>query len=63
MSARGEAEVNPKNIVSQKVLEKAGFRMEGLIRQSVFIRGEWQDDYRCSILRRDWKEPKILKSN
>ncbi len=40
MSARGEAEVNPKNIISQKVLEKAGFRMEGLIRKSVFIRGE-----------------------
>jgi ribosomal-protein-alanine N-acetyltransferase len=58
-----EAEANPKNISSQRVLEKAGFHNEGLIRKSVFIRGQWQDGYRYSILRKEWKEPKILKSN
>lgn len=43
-----------------RVLEKAGFTKEGLIRKSVFIRGEWRDGILYSILREDWKEPRIL---
>ena len=35
-----ESEANPKNTASIRVLEKVGFRREGLIRKSVFIRGE-----------------------
>jgi len=57
---RIQAETNPKNIASQKVLEKAGFKKEGLIRKSVYIRGKWQDGVLYSILREEWKEPKIL---
>jgi len=60
---RVEAEANPKNIAPQRVLEKAGFRNKGLVRKSVFIKGEWQDGYRYNILREEWKEPKKLKSN
>jgi RimJ/RimL family protein N-acetyltransferase len=57
---RIEAETNPQNIASKRVLEKAGFTKEGLIRKSVFIRGEWRDGILYSILREDWKEPRIL---
>jgi len=57
---RIQAETNPKNIASQKVLEKAGFKKEGLIRKSVYIRGKWQDGVLYSILREEWKEPKML---
>jgi RimJ/RimL family protein N-acetyltransferase len=57
---RIEAETNPENIASKRVLEKAGFTKEGLIRKSVFIRGEWRDGILYSILREDWKEPRIL---
>ncbi|MFX0043627.1 MAG: GNAT family N-acetyltransferase [Candidatus Hodarchaeota archaeon] len=49
------------NIASQKVLEKAGFKKEGLIRKRFFARGEWKDTSFYSILRDEWKEPKILK--
>jgi RimJ/RimL family protein N-acetyltransferase len=57
---RIEAETNPENIASQKVLEKAGFTREGLVRKSVFIKGEWKDSFLFSILREEWKEPRIL---
>jgi RimJ/RimL family protein N-acetyltransferase len=46
--------------VSQKVLEKIGFKKEGIIRKYVFVSGEWRDALLYSILREEWKEPKIL---
>lgn len=57
---RIQAQTNPRNIQSQKVLEKAGFKKEDLIRKSAFIRGEWRDVILYSILREKWKEPQIL---
>jgi RimJ/RimL family protein N-acetyltransferase len=57
---RIQAITNVRNKPSQRVLEKAGFRKEGTIRKSYFIRGEWRDHYLYSILREEWKEPKIL---
>ena len=58
---RVQAHTDLKNVGSQKVLEKAGFKKEGTIRKEEFIRGEWRDKYLYSILREEWKEPKILK--
>jgi RimJ/RimL family protein N-acetyltransferase len=49
-----------RNIASQKVLEKTGFKKEGVIRKRFFERGEWRDICFHSILREEWKEPKIL---
>lgn len=57
---RIQAKANPRNIASQRVLEKAGFKKEGQIRKDVFIRGQWQDGVLYSILREEWKEPRIL---
>jgi ribosomal-protein-alanine N-acetyltransferase len=57
---RIQAMTDVRNKASQRVLEKAGFRNEGIIRKSYFVRGEWRDDYLYSILREEWKEPKIL---
>lgn len=58
---RVQAETNPANRASQRVLEKTGFKKEGVIRKSVFIRGEWHDGVMYSILREEWKAPRILK--
>ena len=58
---RIQAKANPRNIASQRVLEKAGFTREGVIRKDVFIRGQWQDGVLYSILREEWNEPRILK--
>jgi len=57
---RVQATTDVSNIVSQRVLEKAGFTKEGIIRKSSFNRGKWCDDCLYRVLREEWKEPKIL---
>jgi RimJ/RimL family protein N-acetyltransferase len=57
---RIQAQTDPRNVASHKVLEKVGFKKEGTLRKSMFIRGEWRDAYIFSILREEWKVPKIL---
>jgi RimJ/RimL family protein N-acetyltransferase len=47
-----------KKEATERVLENAGFMREGTIRRHV--RGERRDAYLYSILREEWKEPKIL---
>ncbi len=48
------------NVASHRVLEKAGFQREGRIRKGMFAWGNWVDLHVYSILREEWKEPKIL---
>jgi RimJ/RimL family protein N-acetyltransferase len=57
---RVQAITDVDNFASQRVLEKAGFKKEGVLRKSAFIRGKWRDGCLFSILREEWKEPKIL---
>jgi RimJ/RimL family protein N-acetyltransferase len=57
---RIQAHTDPRNVASQKVLEKAGFKKEGTLRKNFFMRGEWRDALVYSILREEWKAPKIL---
>jgi ribosomal-protein-alanine N-acetyltransferase len=57
---RIQAETHPDNTASQSVLEKAGFTKEGNIRKSFFSRGVYRDIALWSILREEWKGPKIL---
>jgi RimJ/RimL family protein N-acetyltransferase len=57
---RIQAETHVDNAPCQRVLEKAGFQKEGRLRKSYFIRGEWKDLFMYSILREEWKKPKIL---
>jgi RimJ/RimL family protein N-acetyltransferase len=57
---RIQATTDVRNKASQSVLEKAGFKIEGTIRKSGYARGVWTDAYLYSILREEWKEPKIL---
>ncbi|MGA3192832.1 MAG: GNAT family protein [Candidatus Bathyarchaeia archaeon] len=57
---RVQAQTDPRNVASHKVLEKVGFKKEGTLRKSFFMRGEWRDAYIYSILGEEWKEPKIL---
>lgn len=59
-SRRIQAQTDLRNVASQKVLEKVGFKKEGTLRRNFFTRGEWRDACIYSILREEWKEPKIL---
>ena len=58
---RVQAPAATGNMASQKALEKAGFSREGLMRKSWHAKGEYIDQYLYSVLREEWKEPKILK--
>ncbi|WP_170933648.1 GNAT family N-acetyltransferase [Ureibacillus massiliensis] len=51
---RIEAYVSPKNIGSIKVLERAKFVKEGLLRKLLYINGVWEDHYMYSILQEDY---------
>ena len=56
--SRIQATISTRNKASERVLEKAGFTREGTIRK--IARGERRDSYLYSILREEWKEPKVL---
>ncbi len=47
---RIEAGVMPRNLPSQRVLEKAGFHREGIARKNVNINGIWEDHQVLAIL-------------
>jgi len=57
---RIQAETHPDNAGSQRVLQKAGFVKEGLIRKSFFSRGVYRDTAMWSIVRDEWKMPRVL---
>ncbi len=57
---RVQATTDERNRASQRVLEKVGFKKEGIIRHSGFTRGVYVNDFLYSILREEWKEPRIL---
>jgi len=57
---RVQASTDARNLASQKTLEKAGFKKEGVTRKNFFTRGKWTDDCLYAILREEWNEPKVL---
>jgi len=57
---RIQTATNVGNKEAQKTLKKVGFQIEGTIRKNQLVRGVWNDFYLFSILREEWKEPKIL---
>ncbi len=57
---RIQATTDLRNMASHRVLEKIGFKREGIVRKSMFIHGELRDLLLHSILREEWKEPRIL---
>jgi RimJ/RimL family protein N-acetyltransferase len=58
-TVRIQALTDVRNVASQKILAKVGFMKEGVVRKDYF-RGDWRDCCLYSILREEWKEPKIL---
>jgi RimJ/RimL family protein N-acetyltransferase len=51
---RLEADVNPRNEPSQRLLERLGFAREGLCRERWITKGEAQDSALFGLLARDW---------
>jgi len=57
---RIQAITDTRNTPSQRILEKTGFKKEGTIRKSGYVRGAWTNAYQYSILREEWKQPRTL---
>jgi [ribosomal protein S5]-alanine N-acetyltransferase len=52
---RLEANVQPANTASKKLVEGLGFRLEGFSPRYLKIGGRWQDHERWAILSEDWR--------
>ena len=53
---RVEAELDPRNEASARLLEKLGFKYEGLLRERWFLYNEWSDSALYGLLRREFDE-------
>ncbi len=53
-----QASTDIENTASQRVLEKTGFKKEGIMRKRFFYNGQWKDMILFSILREEWKNQK-----
>lgn len=54
---RLEAEIDPRNAASAKILERIGFMKEGLLRQRWRLKGETTDSAMYGLLRPEWTGP------
>ncbi|MES2151703.1 MAG: GNAT family protein [Pseudomonadota bacterium] len=52
---RVEADIDPRNAASIKLLEKLGFQQEGYMRERWIVNGEVCDTVNYALLRRDWQ--------
>jgi ribosomal-protein-alanine N-acetyltransferase len=52
---RVEADVDPRNVRSIRLLERVGFRREGYLRQRYHVAGEAQDAVLYGLLRGEWE--------
>jgi RimJ/RimL family protein N-acetyltransferase len=52
---RLEADIDPRNSASARVLERLGFRQEGLLRERWIVNGEASDSAFYGLLREDWQ--------
>lgn len=51
---RVEAELDPRNTASARLLERLGFREEGLLRERWYVYDEWCDSALYGLLREDF---------
>jgi RimJ/RimL family protein N-acetyltransferase len=52
---RLEADIDPRNTASARVLERLGFRREGLLRERWIVNGEKSDSAIYGLLRAEWR--------
>jgi ribosomal-protein-alanine N-acetyltransferase len=50
---RVEADIRPENLPSQRLVERLGFRREGLLRRYLDIDGDWRDHVSYALLAED----------
>lgn len=58
---RLEADVDPRNARSIRLLERVGFRREGYLRQRYHVAGEVQDAVLYGLLRGEWERERVAR--
>jgi RimJ/RimL family protein N-acetyltransferase len=53
---RVSGRLEPRNGASARVLEKLGMRLEGLLIENEWVKGEWQSEAIYALLAREWAE-------
>ncbi|MEZ4647455.1 MAG: GNAT family N-acetyltransferase [Candidatus Eisenbacteria bacterium] len=59
---RAEANIQPDNEASLRLVRSLGFRKEGYSPRYLKIGGRWKDHERWAILSEDWKRPRKSRS-
>jgi ribosomal-protein-alanine N-acetyltransferase len=52
---RIQAVIDSENVRSQKLVQRLGFKKEGVLRQNSVFKGQFRDDACYSLLREEWK--------
>jgi [ribosomal protein S5]-alanine N-acetyltransferase len=60
---RIEADIDPRNIASQRVLEKLAFRREGFMPERWIVHGETADTAFYGLIKRYWDEREASRSS
>ncbi|KQQ91702.1 GNAT family N-acetyltransferase [Massilia sp. Leaf139] len=60
---RIEADIDPRNEASARLLERLGFRFEGTMPERWFVHGEFADTAFYGLLRRYWNERLLSRSS
>ena len=50
------ATCDPRNVASQRVLQKLGMQCEGRMRETLLLRDGWRDSVLYSLLEQEWQE-------
>jgi [ribosomal protein S5]-alanine N-acetyltransferase len=56
---RLEANIQPDNERSVRLVKRLGFRCEGVSPRYLKVAGRWRDHLRWAILREEWRPPKL----
>ena len=52
---RLEANIQPKNLSSKKLVQRIGFQLEGFSPRYLKVDGRWRDHERWAICREEWR--------
>ena len=59
---RVEANIQPSNIASIRLVRRLGFRKEGLSRRYLKIAGRWRDHERWAVTREEWNARTVARN-